>query len=1233
MDTFNKETIASNNNIEETEILFDVPGDGHCLFYSVALSLLLPYLEKQEGNFEAFCGWCNKLFNLDSWSDEEKESIQITYYNDSILKDETKKEIYDSLKTSIQYSKTRKVGNINITNSVVKYFVKNIFRRNVVNYMKLYADYYPNFIEGEIKHEISEKVQQDPQKYNFSSSDNIVETIDKIIDCSKTGKENELNHNEIEIKALIKKEFPINIEEYFDKMSKSKYGGEPEITAIQKYLEIIIEVRHENASNFEVYKKNVPEDTNRIFLYHVSLKDASAKTDSSKIKSTKHNIHYNFLMKGENIPSSCLNTDEVQEAELNKNNSIVSQLGYLSEINIFEGKKNINSKKGFYFFIVKNECFATNSIMNSLAKTKDKICILHRKKIKNELSYNIKSKKYEEICKKYHYELNIFYKNQLNEVIDVSDFFKSKSETFQKIISEINVLFEENEIISSDEGENESTSSIEQITSLVAKWKEFTDFILEKIESEEIRENFPGLHMCSWQAIPMLSIITGKNGCGKTALLQTIYQALFERLTDEENKAFYIKYSPSHLYEKPIFSFFSSYSEGNQNQEQACIESYEKHFRNVFQDLKKYDLSLKYNREYNLVYTKYKTLYEGILNKVEIDFNSLDPEKKYAENLEIELKNIIGIENVMYSSSLEQYPLKILINKEIEKKFNDFLIKNNFKYQIYFDYTSRRLGFSTEKGKDIELTIPIYELSPGEKMQLLFLFWMFDVNQSKGKNASPILLLDEPDAHLHEDAIEKIMSFIINTLVNKYKVQIIMTTHRVTTLCMLHKLSKNNLFLLENNSNEITIRNPKNIREVVKTLTYDSVHVTRPFKIVFTEGTGNDKKFYEFILKRLRKNNIISSKFDIIFKNEGSCHQVKEAVKYLCDLDEKDKSLKDIAWGIVDQDGESEGKDGKHNIVTFDRYSIENYIFDPVHVFFFIKKHQEKIKKEREKEGRESDDILSDLDPNLIDLNSIDNLLNKEVEERKKLIEEINEYIGIKLLTLLKAIDTQSYNKKGSQRWISNYSDSLKKALLSKENKKIKGYDDSFKEIKIFIEAPKHHTAEFVNELKYKYNFEYSNIEKKPVICIDDTHFDQSVFFHKLKGHILENLYIIFICKVINIKEMLDYLATEKFLIPVEMSEIFLKICLPYEKILNWSSEDIMPSKEEWLVLKEENDKLKTKVKEEEENKELKKENENLRKQLNKIIFNAKISFFNFSSDEEAEDQSQSQSPQTAARK
>lgn len=250
-----------------------------------------------------------------------------------------------------------------------------------------------------------------------------------------------------------------------------------------------------------------------------------------------------------------------------------------------------------------------------------------------------------------------------------------------------------------------------------------------------------------------------------------------------------------------------------------------------------------------------------------------------------------------------------------------------------------------------------------------------------------IILLDEPDRHLEPKLIEMFLDFIYELMSNKPTVQIILTTHRPDTIALLRPQStcSTRIYVIHKGCIKACHK-----LECMFRLTYNLKDII-DFKIKVYLEAHDDYVFYENIYQLLlgycsheRKRQkfeketangrlvwklsdsvqfrLLSRRYRLEFfpaseeKNgqSGGCTQVKYSIKRdlsTCSLlsNSMDKTPTQMnilihpdlrkPFGIIDGDLDaSEPSDGKrkpsdeleHRLLTLKRYSIENFIYDPI---------------------------------------------------------------------------------------------------------------------------------------------------------------------------------------------------------------------------------------------------------------------------------------------------------------
>ena len=236
---------------------------------------------------------------------------------------------------------------------------------------------------------------------------------------------------------------------------------------------------------------------------------------------------------------------------------------------------------------------------------------------------------------------------------------------------------------------------------------------------------------------------------------------------------------------------------------------------------------------------------------------------------------------------------------------------------------------STRNWRDL----PIEALSSGERIFVTLALLIF-ANQA-GQQFPYVLLLDEPDAHLHPSHVRQLLQVIQQVFVLTHRIRVIMTTHSPSTVALAPAES---LFLLT--APEATSSGVHEIRavstaEAVGRLTEGVLTVARSIRYVFVEGRS-DVPFYEGLWNRMTFAEpggppVLTAEPALVFKPVagakagGGKHDVRSMVDLL-----RGFGLADSYHGIIDRDAGNPGGDGIH---VLGRYSIENYLYDPICVY------------------------------------------------------------------------------------------------------------------------------------------------------------------------------------------------------------------------------------------------------------------------------------------------------------
>jgi AAA15 family ATPase/GTPase len=258
---------------------------------------------------------------------------------------------------------------------------------------------------------------------------------------------------------------------------------------------------------------------------------------------------------------------------------------------------------------------------------------------------------------------------------------------------------------------------------------------------------------------------------------------------------------------------------------------------------------------------------------------------------------------------------------------NQIFVAHNLPY--YFKEISERefiddipIKFQLIK-KGIEEEIPIESLSSGEKIILGIILKLFTVEfYDRDVNIPEVIVLDEPDAHLHPELCKILVSILNNTFVRSLGIKVIITTHSPSTISL---APEECLFQIKNVPSTTIEKISKD--EALKNLLAGVSNLSVDYKNhrqVLLEGSS-DLKYYQSIYDKMRKDptGLIHPLYFIsLGKGRSSCNEVIKLV------DQFRRSGNNSIYGIIDWDLKHTGEE---NIRIHEgRYSIENFIFDPL---------------------------------------------------------------------------------------------------------------------------------------------------------------------------------------------------------------------------------------------------------------------------------------------------------------
>lgn len=470
------------------------------------------------------------------------------------------------------------------------------------------------------------------------------------------------------------------------------------------------------------------------------------------------------------------------------------------------------------------------------------------------------------------------------------------------------------------------------------------------ITSIIVNSKFKSINPFTWNNVPKLVILTGVNGVGKSQFLEMIYNALIK--TGHPNLKQRQKL-PTHQvdfeidddepsYQKTLY-IPNTWQPGNFGSvSRSNIDGSITNFINWVRGTSN-------PNPVPYAYTRTKTDIETLSGKqiVElqdseiynyIPFDFIEQEERVSQNnhlSEIFLGYLSKRKQLMYEASMAgdiNDEIKSEIDKELKEapweQINKAFVKYGFSYRVNHPENDT-LNFQCRFSDTTHVTPPIEfsDLSSGEKMIVTFILWTYNQKISSLNN---LIIMDEPDAHLHPSMCKLFLKIVSEILVQQYGVQVILTTHNPSTVAL---SPEGSIFIMNKSGSERIVKSTKT--EALEKLTENLLLVTTSFRLVLVEDK-NDCKFYETIYNELVALECVEANPPLAFKPasvkgaSGGKTVVEGWVEKLNETNSQDSSLESFLHGIIDKDNNNASKKNLHVI---NRYSIENYLLDPVLIF------------------------------------------------------------------------------------------------------------------------------------------------------------------------------------------------------------------------------------------------------------------------------------------------------------
>lgn len=448
--------------------------------------------------------------------------------------------------------------------------------------------------------------------------------------------------------------------------------------------------------------------------------------------------------------------------------------------------------------------------------------------------------------------------------------------------------------------------------------------------------------------LPNFACIGGLNGSGKSQLLEIIFDAQYEQLYRRYTNLVGISISLNgQKIEKNKITIATfreintqaisavSVSEIGNNKIQLI-----NHLRILIQqgldetnyDIKFFVENLGVNGD--VIYNIFKNI---SLNskKLIYEIDESDVEKFYPSELDLAFQKNTLLQNLSkrFVVEIDRFKNEIVTNRNIPNyilsfkpvwdEYNEEFIKVGFPYQ-FIDHGLEALTSNIlpkiKKDKGVD-SISLTDLSSGE--QIIFTFISYLIENKSYDLRPEIMLLDEADALLNPSILKNYLE-ILKNISSAYNIKIIMTSHSPNTFAL---LEENDVYWMNffGSTHRIVKKSKSDILDL---LCEGLVVVSDNTKFIYLEGETDNQPYTDFA-NLLGYNNFIFDSLKGVKENQNR-DSVIEFCKFFDKFEIKNK------FGIVDLDNNPLADAQKsHSLFQLDRYTIENYLYDPIWIYAY----------------------------------------------------------------------------------------------------------------------------------------------------------------------------------------------------------------------------------------------------------------------------------------------------------
>lgn len=449
--------------------------------------------------------------------------------------------------------------------------------------------------------------------------------------------------------------------------------------------------------------------------------------------------------------------------------------------------------------------------------------------------------------------------------------------------------------------------------------------------------------------LPDFVILTGLNGAGKTQLLTAISERQM-RILENNNDLAPIKYVTSlslapnestvvtreqlNAGVQTLWQQFQQYHQHKANnpnirlddifgQNAAQSKTIEKISKNSKKSLENLDADDFFNHyplqdglgQTDVFYQNFSSLFKRYQDKFD------ENEYKQYRNEHKGNKGISFLSNEEFLTTYGEAPWNF-VNKIILGAKLDYYINSP-------EQSNRDAPFELKLVNNFDKTqIKFGDLSSGEKVLMSLALALY--NSNFDIEFPKVLLMDEPDASLHPSMSKQFIDVIQNIFVIEKGVKVIITTHSPSTVALAPEEA---IFIVNKVGQRIEkVSKDKALKILTSGVPSFSVNYENR-RQVFVESP-NDVSFYENLYQKVA--NHLDPEVSLSFISSGDSRTDKNGIKISnCDQVINITEVLRIAgnnlvWGIIDWDTKNQEKGSVKVLGKGNRYSIENYILDPI---------------------------------------------------------------------------------------------------------------------------------------------------------------------------------------------------------------------------------------------------------------------------------------------------------------